>query len=290
MSDAICPCGAVLEPSVGRPRKFCSKKCTRAFYYRRPPRTEDDKCSVDGCARSRAAKGMCLSHRSTVHRQEQAAKGIKRSRRNYRRFAKTCEYCRIGFTTLDSKARFCSLSCSGRSQSTKSREMVLYTGPQFVRKPKINKNPIPRSKGKFKCGSCKVCSLPFLTLYTDVTCSDKCQKWWKKNSPSAKESQRLGKDRRRARKKDAFVENVHRKKVYARDNYRCQLRLPGCKGVDPNKVVPHPKAPTLDHIIPLAAGVAAGGTHEPKNCQLACFQCNWKKSDGSFGEQLLLIG
>ena len=100
----------------------------------------------------------------------------------------------------------------------------------------------------------------------------------------------MGRDRRRARKKDAFVENVNRKKIYARDNYRCQLRLPGCKGVDPNKVVPHPKAPTLDHIVPLAAGVAAGGTHEPKNCQLACFQCNWQKSDGSFGEQLLLIG
>ncbi len=293
MSDAICPCGAVLEPSVGRPRKFCSKKCNRTFHYRRPPRTEDEKCSVDGCTRSRAAKGMCLPHRSTVHRQEQAAKGIKRNRSAYevKQYAKTCAHCSTQFWATTLATRHCQ-DCTRlqRWKSTRSRELVVYTGPPFVRKPKINKNPIPKRVGRFKSGSCKVCKSWFLSLFADAACSAECQAVWKKKSPSAIEGKRLARDRRRARKKDAFVENVYRKKVYARDDYRCQLRLPGCKGVDFNKVVPHPKAPTLDHIVPLAAGVAAGGTHEPKNCQLACFHCNSHKSDGSFGEQLLLIG
>lgn len=285
--DAICPCGAVLEPSKrGRPRRYCSKKCNRAFHYRRPPRSADEKCSVDGCTRSRAAKGKCLPHRSAEFRREQVAAGIKRNR-NLRRIICEYEYCgKEHWTAAGSTTRYCSLTCAQRSRHVRSRELVIYTGPAFVRKPRINKNPIPKRDGSLKSGACKACGGWFISSNVDVTCSDKCQKWWKKNSPSAKESQRLSKDRRRARKKEAFVENVYRKKIYERDKYRCQLRLPGCKGIDRNKVVPHPKAPTLDHIIPLAQG----GTHEPKNCHTACFQCNWKKSDGGGGEQLLLIG
>lgn len=37
--------------------------------------------------------------------------------------------------------------------------------------------------------------------------------------------------------------------------------------------MPDRLAPTLDHIIPLAAG----GTHEPSNCQCAHFSCNSAK-------------
>lgn len=92
-----------------------------------------------------------------------------------------------------------------------------------------------------------------------------------------------GRDRRRARKREAFVENVYRAKVFERDGWRCQI----CRRkVDRSKAVPHPKAPTLDHIIPLAKG----GTHEPRNAQLACFACNCRKSDQLTGDQLLLIG
>jgi 5-methylcytosine-specific restriction endonuclease McrA len=42
-----------------------------------------------------------------------------------------------------------------------------------------------------------------------------------------------------------------------------------------DKVVPHPKAPVLDHILPLAQG----GTHEPTNVQCAHFMCNSIKRD-----------
>ena len=49
--------------------------------------------------------------------------------------------------------------------------------------------------------------------------------------------------------------------------------------------VPHPKAPTLDHIIPLAAG----GTHEYANVKLAHFICNSIKSAGA-GQLRLDIG
>jgi 5-methylcytosine-specific restriction endonuclease McrA len=39
--------------------------------------------------------------------------------------------------------------------------------------------------------------------------------------------------------------------------------------------VPHPLAPTIDHVIPLARG----GWHAPDNVQAAHFLCNSRKSD-----------
>lgn len=78
---------------------------------------------------------------------------------------------------------------------------------------------------------------------------------------------------------------VRRHEIAKRDGYRCQLCR---KPVNRDAVVPHPKAPVLDHIIPLAKG----GTHEPTNVQLAHFMCNSIKSDniGGAGDQLRLIG
>lgn len=65
--------------------------------------------------------------------------------------------------------------------------------------------------------------------------------------------------------------------------WRCQL----CGGrVQRNRETPHPKAPVLDHILPLAAG----GTHEPANVQLAHFICNSEKGDRPADDQLRLIG
>jgi 5-methylcytosine-specific restriction endonuclease McrA len=71
--------------------------------------------------------------------------------------------------------------------------------------------------------------------------------------------------------------------IYQRDNWVCQI----CgKRVNPNNKYPHPLSPSLDHIIPLSIG----GTHEPRNVQLAHFRCNSLKSDNANNEQLRLFG
>ncbi|MBF6315035.1 HNH endonuclease [Nocardia farcinica] len=81
----------------------------------------------------------------------------------------------------------------------------------------------------------------------------------------------------------AFVANVSPRKVFERDRWKCHL----CKRkVRRSAVVPHPLAPTIDHVIPLAKG----GTHEPANCATAHYQCNSAKGDRDAGEQLALIG
>ena len=123
-------------------------------------------------------------------------------------------------------------------------------------------------------GQCQECGASFLArnAKSPKFCSNRC-------------AQRAAKATRRAVKRDAFVANVYRADIYERDGYRCQL----CnKPVKRDAVVPHPKAPVLDHVIPLAKG----GTHEPANVQLAHFMCNSIKSDniGGAGDQLRLIG
>lgn len=90
-------------------------------------------------------------------------------------------------------------------------------------------------------------------------------------------------ERRNARKRKAYVADVNRQAIYERDGWRCHL----CgKKVKRHAAAPHPLAPTLDHVIPLARG----GTHEPANVATAHFLCNSRKGAGGSGEQLMLIG
>lgn len=67
-----------------------------------------------------------------------------------------------------------------------------------------------------------------------------------------------------------------------RDGWRCHL----CgKAVRQALRVPHPGAPTFDHLIP----VSDGGDDSPQNLRLAHFRCNSLRGAGGV-VQLLLIG
>jgi len=80
------------------------------------------------------------------------------------------------------------------------------------------------------------------------------------------------KARRRARLRTAFVETVRRAEIFARDGHRCLL----CGDLlAMAETVPHPLAPTIDHVLPLARG----GAHAPWNVQAAHFLCNSRKRD-----------
>lgn len=70
--------------------------------------------------------------------------------------------------------------------------------------------------------------------------------------------------------------------IAARDRHRCQL----CRrDVDMTMVAPDPKAPSIDHVVPLVAG----GDDTRANVQLAHFGCN--SSKGARGsQQLALVG
>ncbi len=94
--------------------------------------------------------------------------------------------------------------------------------------------------------------------------------------PNTQELRRDAQQRRRARKRGAFVEDVPRSEIFKRDNWHCQI--PGClyPGI-PVKLVAKRTDPlyaNVDHIIPLAKG----GRHERSNLATAHFRCNCVKN------------
>jgi len=71
--------------------------------------------------------------------------------------------------------------------------------------------------------------------------------------------------------------------IAQRDRAICQLCR---KRVAMTQVVPHPKSPTIDHVVPLACG----GDDTRANVQLAHFMCNAIKNSRGGTQQLALIG
>jgi 5-methylcytosine-specific restriction endonuclease McrA len=177
-----------------------------------------------------------------------ANRGRENAARRKPRAVMRCEHCGTAFETARKDQRYC-----GRHAKAAAR--------------------LGRTIGKprhWYAGTCIHCGQGFIDNQPDRNvCSPRC-------------GRRYSASIRRARKRAAFVEQVVRPKVYARDGWRCQL----CgQPVQRDKVVPHPDAPTLDHIVPLAAG----GDHSYANTQLAHFRCNYLKGDRGGGEQLRLV-
>lgn len=87
---------------------------------------------------------------------------------------------------------------------------------------------------------------------------------------------------RRAMMAGAEAEAVDRMAVFARDGWRCQI----CGGMTARARIGanHPKAPELDHRVPLARG----GAHTYDNCQTAHRRCNLKKNAHSSVGQIPL--
>lgn len=184
------------------------------------------------------------------------------------RLARMCKNCGQGGARTD----YCSRACVAESKRTKWPTCpVPRSHPSRI--PWPERGPSTR----VFITDCGVCSATFVSPYTTSTCSDACR------AAKYRAEKNDHRHRRRAREHGAFVAPVNRRHVIERDRGRCHLcgarvRL-GLKA-------PHPLAPTLDHVIPLAAG----GTHEPANVRLAHFLCNSRKGDRGGNEQLLLIG
>lgn len=169
--------------------------------------------------------------------------------------------------------RWCSEACRVRHQRR----------PEVDRQATVRRNERLRAR-RAEAGvqgngkSCEVCGAVLFGRQL-VTCSRTCRNQRLRQSGAFKDARqryratdkgRACQDRRRARKREAFVAEVNRTEIFARDNWTCLL----CgQPVDRRVVAPELLAPTLDHIIPLARG----GTHEPENVQCAHFICNSRK-------------
>lgn len=113
--------------------------------------------------------------------------------------------------------------------------------------------------------SCHRCGNQFLCMWTNRLprwCSRSCARLDAKVA-------------RRVRERDGRF-RYSRHGIFTRDRWVCQL----CgKRVKRSAAVPDPKAPVIDHIVPLAAGPEVGGVDAPWNVQCAHFLCNSIKRD-----------
>ena len=157
------------------------------------------------------------------------------------------------------------------------------------------KRPRAERRAVLSMTQCAQCSVAFKPRRHDqLWCSRKCNNAQSNAkfrvsgtlSPKAKERQRLywqaKNRRRRAAKRGGASEPYTLTQIARRDQSRCGL----CGGrVHMVAKVPHPQAPTIDHIVP----ISEGGDDTRANVQLAHFRCNSVK--GARGsQQLALIG
>lgn len=188
--------------------------------------------------------------------------------------------------------------------------LVISLDPSQRPKPQFNLDPwptcttpdchnMPTRRASHQCSSCAretqlraswrnagkpcvVCSKP-LTRYQHKTCSDDCEKERVQSCPKQRANRRKVRQKRRARKRAAFVEDVDVMVHLQWQDGRCYhcnhvIRI--------DKAVPHPKSLTLDHLVPLALG----GKHSYVNTVASCFKCNCAiKGVKAIGEQLKLV-
>jgi len=270
VADATCAiCGQPCPTSQSRdrkPRRYCSERCrnrrprniSEAAQARREARERDRVrpariCPVCGeqYHPTGGKQGYCSRRCGGVaHRESgQLRRKWPASKLDYRNCAE-CGRLFIGRGVRKS----CGDECAGRRQ--RRRDLVRYgKTPEQV--------DACRACGQLKPLGRKLC--------------DPCR------DVADREARRRAKRRRKARQRGARCEPYTLAYIAERDHYRCGL----CgKRVAMTRPVPHPKAPTIDHIVPLDAG----GDDVKANVQLAHFICNSVKGSRGGGEQLLLVG
>lgn len=172
-----------------------------------------------------------------------------------------CRVCGAAFTRRTAGHKTCSDAC--RAEVNRSSARVAFQLRYQASNPKT-----PRP-----CGECGEPFTPVYGTWRRRFCSDACMR---------RNVKRASKQMRRARKRGSDAEAVSALRVFERDGWRCHIctrKTPRAK-----RGTTHPRAPELDHIVPLANG----GAHTYANTACACRECNGRKGATTYGQPSLL--
>ena len=242
-------------------------------------------CNVSFTSRMRSAKycrPLCARRAYTARRKadgRQSAQRVKLAEYNkqyrveYRQRSLTSVPCAAcgAIVQRDYNARYRQTACSQRcKQYLNQLKHDRWPSSPIPAKHPVRSTPVPLDHPS-RAAKCRRCNADYHIQWPgQMYCTRRC----KRAAHAA---------RREITERGAYVASVSPQAIYERDQWRCQL----CRRkVARHKAVPHPMAPTLDHIIPLACG----GTHEPTNVHTAHFICNARKGNRGGGEQFLLFG
>lgn len=227
---------------TGRPRKYCSPEC----FSTRPQH------GTGTCPRCGNRYAKSISHQTYCGRDCAAA---DRSEREHAAKVAMAEATALLNVTQWQRCRLCpNYLKAGRGRLYCSDSCAwMWNNHADARTPV----------------TCRVCDTTWQRWERpgrSVYCSDECSR------AAFRDYQKVAKRRRKQVLRDQHDEPIYRRKVYERDNWTCRL----ChEPVARDEQVPHPWAPTLDHITPLSLG----GRHNYTNVQTAHFICNSRKGN-----------
>lgn len=259
----------IVEPiRAGRPRRYCDRCRLEVRRLRSRARPVERACRQ--CGRrfeSRHGRRYCSD-------ECRACAATARARadraRNGRSWDRVCEVCGGAFRAKAS-ARYCKRRCKDAAERERARPELERRARERERDAVERRLERERRRELLRLfagtgGQCAECGKWF---YDDASVRQRRSRFCTRTCYSRAMS-RNGKHRRRQRMRQGG--SVSLAYIVERDGRRCHL----CgKLVDMRAKVPHPSAPTLDHLVPLAAG----GEHAPGNVALAHFACNVARRD-----------
>lgn len=260
------------------------------------PAAEPHSCPV--CETPTLRPVFCTSRCAELDKQRRRRAGLTGAK------ARDCEICASAYRPTYPRQRTCSRSCGW--------ELRLREGTAQPARP-----PAPRQlslPGIRRCGHCAETFIGLRRKYCSPDCAAEakligdreyrrararphrmCCRCGRRPTPSKRrvlcdsclrttKRNRKRRERRRIRNllRNVASELYTLEEIAERDRFVCQLCR---KRVAMKKQVPHPKAPTIDHVVPRADG----GDDTRANVQLAHFMCNCLKSNRG-SQQLALIG
>lgn len=265
MEKACRVCGQMFVPKQQR-STLCSRACENRG---------GKPCSVEDCEKPSRGRGLCGTHYNQQHQPNRHPKVIVQ-----------CAWCGQDCEKDSSQAKryercFCSMGCRTRhtlstpaGREALARAQAAAHSPRTVAMRRLARAAIGTHGRLWVAGDCHSCGLSFVGAGIDARyCSDECRR---------READHRRAGRRRSRR--AHIRHVPYSKVevWRRDGWRCHLcRRPVRRDVR----FPHPLSPTIDHLVP----VAAGGDDVIGNVACAHFICNSRRRDGGI-VQLLLFG
>lgn len=238
------------------------------------------------CEHCGAEFGSRRSRRGWTRYCSKSCAARARSEGNPSRRLRNCEICGEQYKASRGDQRTCSRAC-GTKIHRRTRERAqwpsspvyirncAYCATVFVGRKPVAKFCSPKCNRDSRRPQERHCACGQLIPLKRQKC-DACVRL------ARKERRRREKKAAEARKRGIKQEPYTLAEIAVRDRYRCGLCR---KRVAMTKAVPHPKAPSIDHVLP----IACGGDDTRANVQLAHFSCNARKHVGG-SQQLALIG
>lgn len=273
-------CGSTIRQDVGsrgRVRTLCSEECRRK---KKSHRKKVEKPCLR-CGR------MFLASERKVFCGDNC--------RNPRKAAVLeCQWCGREFNRLAAgvgrNAKNCSTECAKNSMRAAGRKRARTRQCLCCLKP-FFKRATNRNSGKYCSRECafeaRRLRLPAarLTKRAGATLDVQLAIWFSSWGSDADRPINAGETstsyKSRCARYGCHYEPFPKRSILNRDGWVCQMCR--CKLLPRFTTLlgsntPHPRSPTIDHIVPLAFGPSGPG-HRPDNVQASCWSCNVSKSD-----------